>query len=207
MALFLGLTFIGSEWPALYPQAYTAKALLVALVLLLLRRHYTTIRWHAWPLGVAVGIVGVLQWVGMEGVLLRLWPGYPRMSVDPFVPSAHIADPMVRLAFIAVRWSGAVLVVPVMEELFWRDWLWRTIAAPNDFRLAEVGEWDARAFFGVPLLFAMVHVQWLTAIVWGLMIALLLVRTRSLGACIIAHAVTNLLLGAYVLWTGDWSFW
>jgi hypothetical protein len=53
----------------------------------------------------------------------------------------------------------------------------------------------------------MVHVQWLTAIVWGLMVALLLVRTRSLGACIIAHAVTNLLLGAYVLWTGDWSFW
>ena len=29
----------------------------------------------------------------------------------------------------------------------------------------------------------------------------------KLGACIIAHAVTNFLLGAYVLWTRDWYFW
>jgi membrane protease YdiL (CAAX protease family) len=59
----------------------------------------------------------------------------------------------------------------------------------------------------VTLAFAAVHIQWMTAIVWGSMIALLLVRTRSLGACIIAHAVTNLLLGVYVLYTHDWAFW
>ena len=45
------------------------------------------------------------------------------------------------------------------------------------------------------------------AIVWGLLIAVLLVRTRSLGACIVAHAVTNFLLGAYVLYTREWFFW
>jgi CAAX prenyl protease-like protein len=98
--------------------------------------------------------------------------------------------------------------VPFMEEFFWRDFLWRTIAAPADFRIAKIGEWDR----GIPLLvvslaFCIVHPQWLTAIVWGLMIGGLLIYTRSLGACIVMHAVTNFLLGAYVLYTGDWIFW
>ena len=39
------------------------------------------------------------------------------------------------------------------------------------------------------------------------MIGALLVYTKSLGACIIAHAVTNLLLALYVLKTHDWAFW
>jgi CAAX prenyl protease-like protein len=111
-------------------------------------------------------------------------------------------------AFVAIRLIGAVLVVPVMEELFWRDFLWRQILAPNDFKLAHVGEWSWAPFLGVSVAFAVVHGNWwLTSIVWGLMIAGLLVYTKSLGACIIAHAVTNLLLGAYVLRTRDWAFW
>jgi CAAX prenyl protease-like protein len=94
-----------------------------------------------------------------------------------------------------------------MEEYFWRDFLWRTIAAPNDFKMIRVGEWDLKAFIIVTLAFSSVHIQWITAIVWGTMIALLLVRTRSLGPCIIAHGVTNFLLGIYVLVWHDWQFW
>ena len=103
---------------------------------------------------------------------------------------------------------GAVLVVPFMEELFWRDFCWRSIIAPNDFKLAAVGEWDWKAFLGVSLAFALVHGNWwLTSIVWAMMVGWLLVKTKSLGACIIAHGVTNLLLAAYVLRTHDWAFW
>ena len=110
--------------------------------------------------------------------------------------------------FIAVRVASATLVVPVMEELFWRDFLWRSIIAPNDFKLAQIGEWDWKAFVVVTGLFATVHGNWwLTAIVWGAMVAGLLIYTKSLGACIIAHAVTNLLLAIYVLIYKDWAFW
>jgi CAAX prenyl protease-like protein len=95
-----------------------------------------------------------------------------------------------------------------MEELFWRDFLWRQILAPNDFKLAGVGEFGWAPFLGVSVAFAVVHGNWwLTAIAWGLMVAALLVYTKSLGACMIAHAVTNLLLGVYVLVWRDWSFW
>ena len=60
----------------------------------------------------------------------------------------------------------------------------------------------------VSLAFAVVHGNWwLTSIVWALMIGALLMYTKSLGACIIAHAVTNLLLAVYVLRYRDWAFW
>ena len=95
-----------------------------------------------------------------------------------------------------------------MEELFWRDFLWREIIAPNDFKLAEVGELEWPALLIATGAFASVHGNWwLSAVVWGLMAAGLLVYTKSLGACIVAHATSNLLLAAYVLKTHDWSFW
>jgi len=143
----------------------------------------------------------------MEKGILHFWPNYPRPSVDIYNPYDHFNSAAAMWSFIIIRWMGAALMVPFMEELFWRDYLWRTILAPNDFRLASVGEWDWRPFVIVSLLFATVHVQWMTAIVWGFMIAALLVYTRSLGACIIAHGVTNFLLGGYVLFTKNWYFW
>jgi CAAX prenyl protease-like protein len=207
MAVFLLFTQAGAWWPKLFIESYVAKTLVVPVLLWAFWNSYTKIRWTHAMLGVVVGVIGLVQWVGMEKILLHFFPTYPRFSVEVFDPTKAIASDWARYWFIAIRWAGASLVVPVMEELFWRDYAWRTIIAPNDFKLAEVGEWDPSAFFLVPLIFAAVHVQWLTAIVWALMIGLLLVKTKSLGACIIAHGVTNFLLGAYVLCTKDWYFW
>jgi CAAX prenyl protease-like protein len=208
MAVFLVFTWAGDHWPAFYVSSYVLKTIATAMLLIAFRRHYTKISWDYWWLGALLGIIGVVQWVGMEKGLLHLWPNYPRLEVQALDPTRHFSSAAALWSFVAVRWAGAALVVPVMEELFWRDFLWRTIAAPADFRLAAIGEWDR----GIPLivvtlLFCSVHVEWMTAIVWGLMIGSLLLYTRSLGACIIMHAVTNLLLGAYVLHTHDWMFW
>jgi CAAX prenyl protease-like protein len=207
MAAFLALTWVGGHWPALYPASYIAKTLAAAALLIYFRRRYTRIRWNYWWLGVIVGVIGIVQWVGMEKLILHFWPSYPRPTVDIFNPHEKFSTASVLWAFIAIRWLGPTLVVPFMEELFWRDYLWRSILAPNDFKLAQVGEWDWKPLVFVSLAFAAVHVQWMTAIVWGFMIAGLLVYTRSLGACIIAHGVTNFLLGAYVLYSKDWYFW
>jgi uncharacterized protein len=207
MGAFLLLTWVGGHWPSLYPLSYVAKTIVAAGLVFLFWNHYTKIRWNFWWLGIIVGILGVVQWVGMEQLILHYWPNYPRPSVEVYDPTDHFGSGEAMWAFILIRWAGAALVVPFMEELFWRDYLWRTIAAPNDFKLANVGEWDWRAVVFVSLLFATVHVQWMTAIGWGLMIAGLLIYTRSLGACIIAHGVTNFLLGGYVLLSKNWYFW
>ena len=219
MGVFLGFTFVAGTYKSFYPLSYTLKTLIVAGLLLWCWRYYTKVRWTHLGLGFVVGVVGLIQWVGMEKGLMAA--GTPlvwtRMTADiraeAFKPYEHFASPAVMWTFIAVRWAGASLVVPVMEELFWRDFLWRSIASPNDYRLQKVGEYDRAAFWGVPIAFAFVHVQWLTAIVWALLIAWLLWRTKSIGACIVAHATTNCLLGAYVLiaWYGfgrdEWFFW
>jgi CAAX prenyl protease-like protein len=215
MLAFLAFTWLGANaavkarFPGAYPISYVTKTVVVAVLLVLFRRHYTKVRWDYWWLGALVGVVGIFQWLGMQ-----LWlqqhvaffaPPAPDAVFDPF---RDIASPGARLAFLAVRVAGAVLLVPVMEELFWRDFLWRQVLAPNDFKLAGVGEWGWAPFLVVSGAFALVHGNWwLTSIVWALMIGALLVYTRSLGACIIAHAVTNALLAVYVLRTHDWAFW
>ena len=212
MAAFLLLTWVGTNetvkgvLPRAYEISYVLKTVVVAAMLWRFRHAYTRIRWSFWWLGVLVGVVGVFQWVGMQLFLQRFELFQP--SGEPFDPTKACASPASLYGFVAVRLIGAVLVVPVMEELFWRDFLWRQILAPNDFKLADVGEWGWAPFLGVAVAFAVVHGNWwLTSIVWALMIGALLVYTKSLGACIVAHAVTNLLLGVYVLVRRDWAFW
>jgi len=209
MGVFLGFTWLSAQWTGGYALLYFVKTIATAIALVVCWRSYTRIRWsHAW-LGVIVGVIGIVQWVGMQ-LWLQHHFGFFRPSGEnsPFNPFEHFGSDAERYAFIAMRIFGAVLVVPVMEELFWRDFLWRQVLAPNDFKLAAVGEWGWAPLLFVSGAFATVHGNWwLTAIVWALMIGLLLVYTKSLGACIIAHATTNLLLAVYVLVYHDWSFW
>jgi uncharacterized protein len=207
MGIFLAFTWAQGNWPALYAAGYVVKTIATAVALRILWRRYTLIRWNAIGLGVLVGIVGTAQWIGMQLWLQRRFAFF-QSAGGAFNPESHFPELHQRVAFISVRLIGAVLVVPVMEELFWRDYLWRQIIAPNDFKLAKVGEWSLAAFLSVAVVFSTVHGNWwLTAIVWGLLIGLLLVYTKSLGSCIVAHAVTNLLLGIYVLVYHDWAFW
>ena len=209
MAAFLAFTWAGGNWKSIYPPSYVAKTIVTAVLLVICWRYYTKISWRYWWLGLIVGVIGIFQWVTMQ-VWLQKHVEFFKPSGDVFNPFAEgtFSSPPMAWAFVAVRIVGAVLVVPVMEELFWRDFLWRQIIAPNDFKLARVGEFDWTAFLVVPIVFAMVHGNWwLTSIVWALMIGGLLVYTKSLGACIIAHATTNALLAAYVLKYKDWVFW
>lgn len=207
MAVFLIFTQMGVWWPTLYPATYVAKTFIVAGLLFFLWPHYTKIRWNYWMLGIFMGVLGVVQWVGMETLLTHFWPHHNLFAIEPYNPFDRIHPRALCWAFIIIRWADAALVVPVMEELFWRDYLWRTILAPNDFKLAAVGEKSLKALIIVSVVFSFVHVECFTAIVWGLMIGALLMFTRSLGAAIIMHGVTNFLLGLYVLKTGAWHFW
>lgn len=208
MGLFMGFTWVGGTWPSLYPISYVMKVVLVALALVLMWRHYTKISWRYWQLGFVVGVIGIFQWIGMQ-LWLQNHVEFFAPPKDPFNPMQTFGESGAMLyGFLAFRLIGAVLVVPVMEELFWRDYLWRQILAPNDFKLAEVGERSWASLLIVSGVFAFVHGNWwLTSIVWALMIGGLLIYTKSIGACIIAHAVTNLLLAVYVLWYRDWAFW
>jgi CAAX prenyl protease-like protein len=142
-----------------------------------------------------------------EWVLIDKWVPYPHLGGrSAFNPFAAIGDPMLRTLFLAARFYGLVLLVPVMEELFWRSFLLRYATDP-DFRKLPVGAFSWTAFAIVAVMFGAAHPEWLVAVIAACAYALLLRQTRSLFACIVAHGVTNLALGVYVLATGDWKYW
>lgn len=237
MLVFLLILFVGEYLEPLlgefgaYVASYVARTLIVAVMLVWLwPRLMGDVRWTHLGLGVGVGVLGLLQWVGMDKAILALRDvlapedDSPARMVFWLLSSAKpdaghnlyetIEAWWLLIPFLAIRLLGPTLVVPVMEEVFWRNWLWRGIYSPNNYRLARVGEPDMTAFIATSLAFAVVHPQRLIAVVYGLLMAALLVRTKSLGAVIVAHAVTNLLLGVYVMIAGpmfgmhnEWYFW
>jgi len=204
-ATFLLFVGVGNYLPSLYAVSYVARTVIVGGMLVAWWPRYTAVRWNAWWLGVVVGVIGVVQWVGMQ-IWLQNHFSYFKPATDVFDPTRTLS-PSWLYAFLVIRIAGASVVVPIMEELFWRDYLWRLMISSN-FQTVRVGEWSLKALLIVSIAFSTVHGNWwLTAIVWAMLIALLLVYTKSLGACIVAHAVTNLLLAVYVLQSRDWSFW
>jgi CAAX prenyl protease-like protein len=126
-----------------------------------------------------------------------------RVGYDPF---SSDGSAVARGTFIAVRLTEMVLIVPVMEELFWRGFLARYLI-DDDFENVPQGVFTRYSFVLVTLAFASVHPEILAAITWGAMINLLYQRTANLWACVVMHAITNGLLGAYILATGNWHLW
>jgi CAAX prenyl protease-like protein len=114
---------------------------------------------------------------------------------------------VLRYGFLALRFYGLVLMVPVMEEVFWRSFLLRFATDLDDFKRVPIGTFSTTAFFVSSAMFAAAHSEWLVAFICAAAYAYLYRVTRSLFACIVAHSVTNLALGIYILITGDWKYW
>jgi CAAX prenyl protease-like protein len=105
-----------------------------------------------------------------------------------------------------VRWVGATLLVPVMEELFWRSFLMRWIEQPV-FEGVDPQQVGLKAIVLSTFVFVLVHTMWLAAAIAGLAYAWLYVRSGKLWLPVIAHTVTNGALGVWVVATGNWQFW
>jgi CAAX prenyl protease-like protein len=162
--------------------------------------------------GVVVGLAGIALWIGichlaLEEQIAALLPGWlqpgPRIGFDPF---SNIADTAARWGFIAMRLVGLAFLVPVVEELFWRGFLARWLIAP-DWQSQPLGRFTPFSFAGVTLLFTLAHPEWLAAAVYCALLNLLLAWTRDLWNCVVAHGVSNLALGIYILSTESWQLW
>ncbi len=205
MALFLLLTDLESRAPtAFYPWLYGLKIIFVSGALWMCRAVWRDIRWdgRVLPLSISVGIAVFGLWIGLDKAI-----PYPhlgaRTGLNPF---SALENDAARALFLCSRFYGLVLMVPLMEELFWRSFLLRYATEP-EFEKLPVGTFSNVAFALVAGAFGLAHSEWLVAIIAAAIYALLLRKTESLFACIIAHGVTNLCLGIYVLSSGDWKYW
>jgi uncharacterized protein len=110
-------------------------------------------------------------------------------------------------AFLFVRAAGSTLVVPVIEELFWRAWLMRWLI-DRDIEAVPLGTYAPAAFWLTAILFASEHGPfWDVGLAAGVVYNWWMVRRKSLADCILAHAVTNGVLAAYVVFGGHWQYW
>lgn len=185
---------------------YPVKIVLVGGLLVYLARDYTEL-WrmpssHTWlwlwaPLaGAAVFVL----WINLDQGWLKLGNG--GFTYDPRNPQTG----QIQWSLAAFRLAGATVVVPVMEELFWRSFLMRWIDKQDFLTLAPAAV-SFRAVAFSSLLFGFEHNLWFAGILAGLAYAWLYRASGSIWPPIVAHAVTNGLLGIWVLSTGNWQFW
>lgn len=186
-----------------YDAWYAGNAAVLAVTLVLCRRVWCDIHVEKRVLVPAalVGVAVLIEWI----VVTRWVPGSHFGARVGFSP-ATIVEPVRRAAFIVVRLIGLAVLVPVMEELFWRAFLLRYFTSTK-WRAVQHGAFSWPAFWIVAGAFAAAHPEWLSAVICAAAYALLLRRTHNVFACVVAHAVTNLGLGIYVLATGDVAFW
>ncbi len=184
---------------------YGVTVLVVGGLLAWFWREYGELVWQTLPtlaeaaLAVAVGLIVFGLWINLDAPWMRL--GEPSAGFVPKDANGQLLWPL-----IAVRWVGASLLVPVMEELFWRSFLMRWVQSPQ-FESVVPQQVGLKAVVLSTFVFMLAHTLWLAAIIAGLAYAWLYVRTGKLWVPIIAHAVTNGVLGVWVLQTQRWAFW
>lgn len=210
-ALFIALFALRGAMPAdgswgLDPRwIYGVTVVLVSGLLWWFRHEYGELVAQRWPgsgeLGLAVltGLMVFYLWINLDAPWMRL--GEATAGFRPVDAQGNVMWPLAM-----VRWVGATLLVPVMEELFWRSFLMRWIERAQ-FETVDPQRVGLKAIVLSTFVFMLAHTLWLAAIVAGLAYAWLYVRTGKLWVPIVAHAVTNGVLGVWVVLTGNWGFW
>lgn len=184
---------------------YPVKALSVGILLYLFRHEYDEISLRDLkniPVTAAVFGIGLLVFV----LWIRMDWTFPASGLPPGYDPTLLPGAGVQVVMTLFRVGGAVLVVPLMEELFWRSFLIRYII-DQDFDKVQPGRFTWPSFLTTVLLFGLEHQFILAGVMAGVFYNLILYRTRSLTQCVFAHAVTNLALSLYVIATGKWYFW
>ncbi len=166
--------------------------------------------WRRYDFGVGGGWIAACV-AGLLALALWICPqlvfGAPPRT-DGFDPTVFADNPLLYWLTVSARFARLVVIVPLVEEIFWRGFLMRYLIR-DDFESVSLGVFDAKSFLGGAALFMLVHAtaDWPAAFLTGLLYNGLLVKTRSLTACVVAHALTNLGLGIYIMTTRQWGFW
>ena len=199
-----------------YPIVYTAKIALTIAAMLFVLPGYRRFPFHISPLAIFVGVVGIVLWIGLCHLQLE------RKALEPLGLAKYLGlgdrpafNPLTELAatptwsytFLAIRFLGLALIVPIIEEFFLRGFLMRYVVNENFWEVpfGQVTRLAVVVGTAVPML--MHPGELLAAFVWFSLVTWLMIRTKNIWDCVAAHAVTNLLLGIYVVTQHQWQLW
>jgi len=169
---------------------------------------------HVLP-SIAVGVLVFVVWVAFETNFAAQWPQVQRLYfLIGHMPPWQMAESGAETPYApavcgwpltVMRILGSGLVIAVIEEFFWRGCIYRLLINRN-FLSVGLGKYDSLMFLLVVVAFGLEHQRWIAGMVAGYAYGRLLIQTRDVWAACIAHAVTNLLLGLYVVWYGKYAF-
>jgi hypothetical protein len=162
------------------------------------------VSWEAVVIGVGVFVI----WVGLD-------PYYPMNNLMFKDTKESLWNPFERFGagsslawtLICIRIAGMTLVVPPLEEVFYRSFLYRYFVRIN-FLEMPLSRFHPTSFIVTSALFGFTHYEWLAGILCGMAYQWLVLRKNRLGDAMTAHAITNFLLGVWVVWRGGsaWKF-
>ena len=207
-AAFLLLLALQRVSPLRPEIEYPLWLALLAAILLVFSRRVVRIRSSHLIESALIGIGVFILWIGPD----LLFPGYRQHWLFQNWITGHLQSSIpggVRDDAV-VLWSRilrAVVLVPVIEELFWRGWLMRWLISPR-FETVPLGAYTPVSFWITAVLFASEHgPYWDVGLATGIIFNWWMLRTRSIADCILAHAVTNACLCGYVVATRHWEYW
>ena len=196
--VLMGSVMVTAAFSNGFDRLYPLRVLAVAAVLLWFRRVYAQWDW-GW------------SWtsVGIGGVVFILWTAFDRIitgdgtTVGSGIAALGHSEAVVWVGFRVV---GSALVIPLVEEMAFRGYLLRRLAA------ADLEGMEASRFSWVPFLlssaaFGLLHGRWLAGTLAGMAYALAFYRRGKLADAVVAHMTTNGLTALFVLITGAWSLW
>lgn len=182
---------------------YFAKTLVGAWLIWVMRPFVKEMRWAISWEAVAVGVLVCVLWVGLD-------PYYPPLAKagDPWNPNDFFGQgSLLAWFFVLVRLLGSSIVVPPLEEVFYRSFVYRYVAKPG-FEKVPLNHFGWTPLLVTAGLFGLVHpTQWLAGCLCGLAYQWLVIRKNRLGDAMTAHAITNFLLALWVVFRPAWQFW
>lgn len=188
-----------------FPQywIYPLQAVVCGLLILWFWKTYSfgPVQGKFFTLAIALLVLGI--WIAPQELLH--FP--PRL--DGFDPTPFANNRGLLATVLGFRFLRLVIVVPLMEEIFWRGFLLRDFIDNDDFSRVPFGTYTRNSCLFVALAFALAHLgpDFIPALITGFLYNWVAYRTKSLASCVIAHSVTNLLLGTYIMQTEQWGFW
>jgi exosortase E/protease (VPEID-CTERM system) len=189
-----------------FDQFYPLRVLAAGAVLWYFRRDYRGLGPACRPLVSLWSWTGLLAGVGVYLLWLALEPSGNNPAAAALATGLAGLPRALAVGWLVCRALGAVVTVPLAEELAFRGYLTRRLLA-RDFRAVPPGSFGWVPFLASSLLFGALHGRWLAGTLAGMAYALVFYRRGRLGDAVLAHAVTNALLATHVLATGSWSLW
>jgi uncharacterized protein len=204
---YVGL-MAGARALGIPPQIdFTLRLVVVTALLVLFSRPYLSLRPSRPLASFLIGIAVFVIWIGPDVLFDYRHHWLFENSMMGKAEGSLAPELRQNTPFLALRAGISFLLVPILEELFWRGWLLRWLVRPA-FLEIPFGTYVASSFWIVAILFASEHgPYWEVGLAAGVIYNWWAIRTKCLADCILAHAVTNAILSAYVLLTGAWQYW